>query len=200
MKSVIFYKSVRVESSRLHNARRSIVGLIVMFLTFLSCLITACLPKRVTISEVAVRNKHIPVFIEMPCNVHVFDNIAPILYQALHTHFRRVGYEIVDRPSAGYALRVHINNLEQHQKLVSPDVILVDYNVRFEFDCVLHNFAGKIVTQKKFFISTLISKSRNPIINSDFLDYEYKRLCANAASQVERYVKPYLIKAFENPT
>ena len=159
----------------------------------------ACGPKQATVSEMSVQGRHIPVFVEMPRNIHVFDDIAPLLYQALHHQYMRVGYEVVDRPAHGYRLKVQIKNLESTQKLVSPEVNLVHYHARLELDCTLHNFNDHVVAQKKIFVSGLISKPRNPILNSDFLDYEYKRLCSRAASQIERQFKLPLIKAFALP-
>jgi len=165
----------------------------------MACCMVACGPKRATVSEMSVQGKHIPVFVEMPRNVHVFDDIAPLLYQALHHQYMRVGYDVVDRPARGYKLLVQIKNLEPTQKLVSPEVNLVHYHARLELDCTLRNFNDQIVAQKKLFVSGLISKPKNPILNSDFLDYEYKRLCSRAASQIERHFKLPLIKAFTTP-
>ena len=159
-------------------------------------LLPACAFKKSAISEVSLKNKNIPLFIEMPRNIQVFDNIAPIVYQALQRHCMRVGYTVVDRSSDGYTLQVHIRSLEPISKLVSPDVILVHSYVRLELECTLLNFNQQIVAHKRFFFSSLISKPRNPIINSDFLNFEYRRLCQRSAPKVEYFFRPFLLNAF----
>lgn len=152
--------------------------------------------KKATISDVAIRNAHIPVFLEMPRNPLVFDNISPLLSEALHHHFLRIGYCLVNTSRDGYTLRVRAKALEPVTKLVSPDVVLMHTKIRCEFECILLDYAQQVVAQKTFSFFTLISKSKNPILNSDFIDFEYRRLFQRAAPQIEHFFRPYLINAF----
>lgn len=158
---------------------------------------SSCAFRKPLISDFAIKNANIPLFIQMPTNVVVFDHLSPLVYQALHRHFMRIGYVLVDQPDHGYVLHIDIKRLDQTNKLISPDIVLLHYTLRLELACTLFNFNHNVVAQNKFFFSSLISKPRNPILNSDFLDFEYKRLLERAAPKIEYYFRSYLINAFE---
>ncbi len=164
---------------------------------FFLIITSSCLYKRPLVSDFAVRNAKIPIFIQMPRNTTVFDNISPLLYQAMHHHYMHVGYILVGQPSDGYTMRIYVKRLDPINKLISPDIILFHYTVRLELECMLLNFKQELVTQKKFLFSTLISEPRNPILNSDFMDYYYKRLLERAAPKIEHYFRSFLLNAFE---
>jgi hypothetical protein len=163
----------------------------IIFLLFF----TGC-AKKSTISDVAIRNARIPIFLEMPRNPLVFDNISPLLSDALHHHYLRIGYCLVNTYHDGYTLRIRAKALEPTTKLVSPDIVLMHTQIRCELECMLLNFKQEPVIQKTFSFFTLISKSKNPILSSDFIDFEYRRLFERAAPQIERFFRPYLVDAF----
>ncbi len=163
----------------------------------LLCLFFAGCIKQHDISDFAIKNEKIPIFIEMPNNPLVFDNISPLVYQALHRLYLRVGYVVVDKPNDGYILRVTIKSLEPTNKLVSQDIVLMHYTVKIELECSLLNFNQEAVSKQAFSFSSLISRSKNPILNSDFLDYEYKRLLERSVPRIERFFRPYLLQAFK---
>jgi hypothetical protein len=158
-------------------------------------MLTGC-AKKSTISDVAIHNAHIPIFLEIPQNQLVFDNISPLLAEALHHHYLRIGYSIVNKYNDGYTLRVRAKALEPTTKLVSPDIVLMHTKIHCDLECTLLNFSQHVVSQKIFSFFTLISKSKNPIFSSDFIVFEYSRLFERAAPQIERFFRPYLIKAF----
>jgi hypothetical protein len=159
-------------------------------------LLLASCSKQATISDLAIRNAHIPIFLEMPQNPLVFDNISPLLLQSLHHHFLRIGYHLVNKPNDGYTLRVRAKALDPATKLVSPDIVLMHTIIRCEVECILLNFNQKQVVKNTFTFSTLISKSKNPILNSDFMDFEYRRLFERAAPQIERFFRKHLLDVF----
>ncbi len=168
---------------------------------FLFCILfllaaSGCVKKKL-VSDLIVKNTRIPLFIEIPRNTHTFDNLSPLAYEALHKHFTRVGYNLVDRPECGHTLRVIIKRLEPQCKLVSPNIILLHYSARLELDCMLLDFNHTMVARKTFFFSSLISKPRNPIINSDFIDFEYRRLFERSIPKIEHFFRPHLIDAFK---
>ena len=164
---------------------------------FLLMLSTACIPKKNVVSDASVRKAQIPIFIEMPRNVLAFDNITPILYQSLHQHFLRVGYVVTDKQSDGYTLRSNITKFESINKLVSPEVVLAHYTLSLDLEVTLLNFNQKPVIQKVFHLSSLISRPRNPILKSDFVEYEYTRLCNRSAPRIEHFFRPHVLKAFD---
>lgn len=159
-------------------------------------LLANCQPKNQLPPILHVKQAQIPIYIDMPKNPLAFDNISPIIYQGLHNEFLRIGYKLVNRTSDGYVFRSKIKNLDPISKFISPDIILLHYTIRLELECTLLNFNQHIIAQKTFLFSTLISKPRNPIINSDFLDFAYKRLMQRSTPKIERYFRPYLIDAF----
>jgi hypothetical protein len=163
------------------------------FFFILILLFSSCSKKEQLISDLGVKQKKISVYIEMPRNALVFDNIAPLLYQALHKHMLRVGYVMANSWQNGYTLRTNIKSLEPINKLVSANIILFHYTVKIEVECILLDFNQTIVAQKTFLISSLISKPNNPILNSDFLDYEYKRLFERSSQRIERFFRNYLL-------
>jgi len=167
-----------------------------IYCTLILMLNIASCSRQNTISDVAIRNAQIPVFIEMPRNPLVFDNIGPQLYQAVHNHFLRIGYILVDSSHNGYTVRMKTKELEPTTKLVSPDIVLMHSIIRLEVECVLYDFKQRIVAQKTFFFSSLISKSKNPILNSDFVDFEYTQLFEKAAPIIERFFRKFLLQAF----
>jgi hypothetical protein len=167
-----------------------------IFIFFLPLFLMSCAKKNY-FSDFAIKNERIPIFIEMPSNPLVFDNISPLIYQALHHHYLRVGYTIVDKPSDGYSLRIKAKSLEPTNKLVSQDIVLMHYTIKMELECSLLNFNQEVVVKKTFFFSSLISKSKNPILNSDFLDFEYKRLLERSAPRIERFFRSHLLQAFK---
>jgi hypothetical protein len=137
------------------------------------------------------------IFIELPSNSNVFENISSLVYESLVSHFQRVGYKVVSNQSSAYSLRITIKNLEPIQKYVSPDILLFHSTVKLELYCQLLNYRKEVVAEKTFYFDRLISKPKNPVLNSDFLNYEYKKLMWNAAPKIEQYFKKFISKSVE---
>jgi len=162
--------------------------------SFLLLIITliSCAPKKNHYAAYVNETKRVPIFITMPENSFVFENIAPVVYQEIAHHFIRVGYKLTNNKNHGYSLKITIKDLSPVQKYISPDMLLFHSKIKLELLCQLYNFAGKLVRQKTFCFSTLISKARNPILNSSFLEFEYKKLMMRSAPQVEQHFRPLL--------
>ncbi len=125
----------------------------------------------------------------MPHSKYVFDNMAPIVYQLVTDHFRCVGYTIVDNEQDGYSLELIIKDLSPRHNYVSPDVLLFHSSMRLDLECKLYDLNKKLIAQKCFSFSTLISKARNPIIDGSFLDFEYKKLMRRASAKIEQHFR-----------
>lgn len=143
------------------------------------------------------KSRRIPIFIELPGNKNVFENISSLVYDSLVSHFQRVGYKVVSASSSAYALRVTIKSLEPVQKYVSPDILLFHSTIKLELLCQLLNYRKEVVAERVFSFDRLISKPKNPVLNSDFLNYEYKRLMWLAASKIEQYFKKFIAQSVE---
>ena len=139
----------------------------------------------------------IPLFVEIPQNDIVFENISLLIYDIFIAHFERVGYNIVTMPSEGYSLRIIIKSLEPVYKYVSPDIVLFNAMIKLELCCQLINFNKDIIAKKDFIFTTLISKPKDPILSSDFLDFSYTRLLKKAAPKIEQYFRSFLLKSVD---
>ena len=159
----------------------------------LSC--SSCLYQHLSISSFS--GKEIPIFIAMPRNPLIFENISPVIYDAVYNQYRQVGYELVDTQSDGYTVAITIKNMTTPIKFVSPDIVLLHYRIKLELDVQLLNFNQEVVAQKLFVFTRIISEPRDPALNTAFTDYEYRRLLEHAAPKIERYFRPFLIKAFD---
>lgn len=151
--------------------------------------LAACFPKQ-QISQ----NSYVPLFITVPLNKFTFRDISALIYQSITDHCARVGHTLVTKAQNGYSLHIEVKDLSSLRKFVSPDVLLFHTTVQLELACSLYNFAQELVAQKTFRFSTLISKARNPIINSSFLTFEYKQLMNQAAPKIERHFRRFLKK------
>lgn len=167
------------------------------FFLLLSSLIPCCQLKQGITQHLALKNQEVPVFLEIPKNTMVFENLSPLVYDVMHAHLKRIGYKLVDSKNDGYTLQITIKDLSPSYKYVSPDVLLFHATIRLELSCNLLNYGQKSVIQKKFTFSTLLSKPQNPIINSDFSDFEYTKLLEKAAPKIEQFFRPYLLKSIQ---
>ncbi|MBM3893500.1 hypothetical protein FJ365_03835 [Candidatus Dependentiae bacterium] len=127
-----------------------------------------------------------PLFINFPINTHVFDNIAPMVYEALHQELIRTGFSVVDTPQHAYRLIIEIKSLEPFQKNISPDIVLLSYKVRMEYNIKVLNYAGAVVFNRPDSCAILISKPRNPMLNDTFIYSTYQILATRAARLIQQ--------------
>lgn len=161
----------------------------------LVCVImSGCGVKRSFIGEHATGNRDIKIFIELPQNDLVFENVTPLLYDICTEHFDRLGYELASKPTDGYTVSIIIKSLEPVYKYISPDVVLFHTMSKLELVVKLLNYRKEVVTQKNFSFSTLIPNSHNPVLTSDFLEFTYSSLFKNAAAKIELYIRPFLVE------
>jgi hypothetical protein len=159
-----------------------------------SLLISSCQVKRGGQTFGFGQKVSTPIFIELPQSNNVFENISGLIYESLVDHFRRVGYKVMDNQRSAYSLQITIKSLEPIQKYVSPDILLFHSTLKLELLCQLLNFNKEAVASKSFYFSQLVSKPNNPSLNSDFLNYEYKKLMWRAAPKIEQYFRKFLLK------
>ncbi len=157
--------------------------------------LTSCGVKRQASFDFSVKKANIPLFIEIPKNTLVFENISPLVYDVFADHFERIGYHVITNQSDGYSLRITIKSLDPIYKHVSPDIVLFNATIKLEMLCQILNYNKEVVAQKNFTLTTLTSKPQNPILNSDFLDFTYTRLLKKAAPKVEQFFRQHLLKS-----
>ena len=147
--------------------------------------------RRYSCSVVNLQNRKI--FIEMPKNAMVFENIAPLVYEALWNHFDRVGFDVVDKPHNSFILSVSIENIEPAYKFISTDLLTYAFRVGMKVSCKLYDKNKNVLAQKLFYFSTIVSKPKRSVLLSSFLDFEYKRLLERNVSQIDYYFRPFIV-------
>lgn len=179
---------------------RVISYVVCLQLPLLFCLIacvsffSSCGYKKMV--HVDMEGVRIPLFIAMPKNTDVFDNIGPLLYEALYRRFSLVGYRMVGVPRDGYQLCVSIQSWAPVQKVISPDVVLLHEQRALEILYKVCDFAGTVVFEKQGKFTVLLSKPENPILNTDFMNFELERLFIRVARDIELSIRPFFIKRF----
>ncbi len=129
-----------------------------------------------------------PLFLELPRNTAVYDDIAPIIYDALHQELINTGFTLADNNTSAYTLRLAIDQLEPTDKLISPDIVLFATTMRISVNLKLLNHAGNIVHTKTFSCATLVSKPLNPLLSSDFTNISYQELAARTARIIAHHL------------
>ncbi|MCB9492944.1 MAG: hypothetical protein H6679_01565 [Epsilonproteobacteria bacterium] len=143
-------------------------------------------------------HKHtIRLHIALPKNTHVFDNLVPTVYEAFTQRYQQLGYILTDKQEAQYTLITVIKNLDTIQKFVSPDVLLAHVIMRLELECTLLDDNDKKIGHKVFTHSSSLSRPKNPILNTDFEHYEYKKLIARIVPKIEHHFRPILLQAVD---
>jgi len=165
----------------------------IIFFSFI--IVSGCGIKRNNIYDHSITKAKIPVFIELPQSDLVFENISPLIYDIFIEHFERMGYNSVTMPTEGYTIRIIIKRLEPIYKYISPDIVLFNTAIRLELQVTLLNYKKDIAAQKDFTFTTLISQPHSPILNSDFLEFEYARLLKKAVPKIEQYFRSFLLKS-----
>lgn len=155
--------------------------------------LSSCFPKKSSVKNLYSKAGNVSLFIQIPQNNLVFDNISTLAYQGLFSHFRRVGYKLVDNGNEGYTLEIQIRRLDPVTKFISPDVLLFNETLRMEILCKLLKFNQTVAAQKVFNFTTLITKPRNLVMNSEFAAFAYKRMFEVAAPKIEIYFRKYLL-------
>lgn len=175
----------------LHQSLPLFVSLIVLALCG-----NSCTHRTSVISRTNITKSKIPLYIQLPENKYVFDNITPLVYETITHRFRRIGYYLVNDRNDGYLLKITIKSLDPQTKFVSPDVLLFHLRMRLVLLCELFDFNNKLVNAKQFEGSTLISKPIDPILKSDFFYFEYKKILERMAPIIEHHFRPILTKKF----
>jgi hypothetical protein len=163
------------------------------FLALAIIFFTSCSYQKSSYHNVA-KNIQIPIFISLPKNLIVFENVSPIVYKGIWGYFHNLGYNLVNNDKNAYALTIKIKSLEPTTKYISSDVILYSMEVKMELECTAFDKNKKQIAQKKFNFFTLISKPQNTILNPGVFEYEYARLVQRAAPKIEQYFRKYWIK------
>lgn len=130
----------------------------------------------------------------MPKNKLVFENVAPLVYDALWNHFHRVGFTMVDSKKEGYTLRVVIQDVDSSYKFLSPDLLTYAVKMKIELLCQLFDYNHVVKAKKLFTFATLISKPKRYVDNSAFTDFEYRCLLERQVHKIDHFFRPFFMK------
>jgi len=130
----------------------------------------------------------------MPDNHLVFENLGPLLYDAMINHISRAGFETSRNVENAYVLELSILSLSPIKKLISPDILLFNVLLKIKIRAQLFDQKNKLLKEHTFSFSRLICKPRNPIIKTSVHDFEYRNLMRMAAPVIEHYFRSVLKK------
>jgi hypothetical protein len=130
----------------------------------------------------------------MPQNAQVFENIAPLFYNALLIHFERVGFVVVDSPRNILHLRSSIKKVDPEYTFTSPDLLTYATKIAIHVECsLIHKDGTTSPAQPKMFrFSSLVSKPKRSIFLSAFLDFEWRRLFERSVPQIDHFFRHYM--------
>lgn len=156
------------------------------------CLLTACSLRRIRY-HIDPLPRETRLFIALPDNPVVFENISPLLYAALYDYFSRAGYTMVHRPERAYALSVVIRNFDSIGKLISPDVQPYGFAATLTFVVILHDPAGEVCMNMTCVVRKWVYKPRNPLFLRDYLAFQYRTLCDLAPIKIDAGMRAVLV-------
>ena len=167
---------------------------LLLYFVSILCLFSSCGYQKTSYNVVA-RDIKTLLFIQMPENVLVFENLSPLVYKSLWDYYKGLGYKLSNNRKDAFLLKLKINKLEPITKHVSPDILAYATKMKLELLCSLFDENGKLIMQKLFLFPFMVCKSQNPIENTGFLDFEYTKLMKyRVAPKVEQYFRSYLMK------
>lgn len=137
-----------------------------------------------------------PLLLELPRNTAVYDDIALIMYDALHQELINTGFSLASTSTGAYTLRLTIDQLDPTDKLISPDIVLLATTLRISINLELINHAGNVVHTKTFSCATLISKPLNPLLSSDCTNVSYQQLAERTAHMVAHHLLQHAATLF----
>ena len=160
---------------------------LIIYLLFLS----SCAYKKTSYNYV---KKYIdtPIFIPMPENILIFNNISPVIQSFLYNYFKGLGYKVAGSGNQACTLKIKIQNLTPRNKFVSPDVLMYSEIMKLDLFCQAFDKSGNLLAEKSFSFSMLSCKPKDPVKYSGFLDFSFRKLMQRkVAPRVERYFRKY---------
>ncbi len=153
-------------------------------------LLPGCGAKQQSPSSLRVHTT-IPLFIEMPQNPLVFEDLSPLIYDELWSHYKRAGYVLAHDKKDSYCLRVTITHLDEIGKLVSPDVLTYGYKVKLSLACQLFDPHNDLLGAHTFRFYKWVYKPKSPILDPHYLHAYYRSLLAYSVPKIDYYFRRY---------
>ncbi len=148
--------------------------------------------------RVSVDLKEFPLFIEMPQNVTVFDNLGPVLYVAFQNHFERVGFVLHTCKEGNNYLKSKIENLRHDSKFISLDIVPYVFKVNISVKCWLFDSSNVLIEEKSFEFFKWVHRPEDALLNSDFLNFQYRELLQNSVPKIDQYFRKFILQRVQN--
>lgn len=161
---------------------------IIILLTFPSCAY-----KKFSRNIVAKSIKH-SIFISMTENPLVFDNLSSDFYTSLFRRYNRVGYNLSINKDDSFILTTKLKKLDSVENIISQDLLLYNVRIALIVECSLFDLNKKEIKKKEFTFYRLVSLPYDPLNNTAFFDFEYKRLINSSVISIEHFFRKFLIK------
>jgi hypothetical protein len=97
------------------------------YLILLVLLLPACLHQGQYSNELFSAGSSINLCLDMPQNKLVFENMSPLVYEALWNHFNRVGYHLVDKKRRVTLFLLRLKTLARHVNSYHPICLPIQY-------------------------------------------------------------------------
>ena len=164
------------------------IGFYILFFFFSSCSRKPLFYKK-SIDDL----QKITLFIQMPTNKMVFNNISSIVYDGLYNQFDSVGFNLVSDSNVDFVFKTDVKIIGNDNKIISPDVLVYGFRIKLVIVCELY-FQQRLIKKKKFFFYRLLYKPIDPALIDTFLDFEYKWLIQKASVKIDQYFRPYFFR------
>lgn len=162
-----------------------------LFLIFPFC-------SRKETRRLSVDLKEFPLFIEMPQNVTVFDNLGSVLYETLQNHFEQVGFVLHTRKEGNNYLKAKIENLRHDSKFISLDIVPYVFKVNVIVRCWLFDSSNVLIKEKSFEFFKWIHRPKDAILNPDFLNFQYRELLKISVPKIDQYFRKFILWRVQN--
>lgn len=166
----------------------------IKYITFIFILIfSSCVHESSVRKNSLIALKKTSILIEMPKNILVFENIAPIIYKELYNHFIRVGFNLNDKINPDFTLKSEVKKLDRFGKIISPDILSYGFNFKLEVLCYLFDKNNKLLKKQTFKFPIVVYKPEDQILNPNFYSYSYEKLAQRISVRIEQYFRPYFL-------
>ena len=137
-------------------------------------------------------NASLPLYIAMPENNLVFENLSPLAYQAFWDHFQQRGYQMRTSPHNAYELRTKITNRNDEAKLLSLDILTYGYRIRLDLEVELRAASGELLGDEVLISFEWVLPPADPVLNRRYLYEHYKRLFIRIAPRIEHLIRRWV--------
>ncbi|MCK4264757.1 hypothetical protein KAW80_00180 [Candidatus Babeliales bacterium] len=159
---------------------------------FCFLIVSGCSKKEVFKKE-PENLQQLGIFIGMPENLTVLENISSSVHEILSRHFQRVGFNLLSKKNSDFKIYIKILGLEYPERFVSPDVLPYALKVKISFECKLFDKHDKLITSKKFSFLKWLNRSRDPVLNWTYLHVQYRKLIEESVPRIDQFFRPFML-------